>query len=155
MALKTWKRRRIGDEDVKAALARHHGNVTKAAANLGLARETLSRWLTRDRQRQAASSAPATSSKARQKPGSRSKAVAFGAWVRRTYQLTRSEEVVLQLAELALAMARDERASDTSRLTAMREFRAAVRELDLPEVLNDGEVENTGSDVRPFPRRAG
>ena len=41
----SWKSRRISPSAVHDALAASDGNVTKAAEALGLARETLSRWL--------------------------------------------------------------------------------------------------------------
>lgn len=151
---RTWKRRSIGAEDIKAALATAGGNVTKAANALGLARETLSRWLTRDPTLVVASGPAKRPGASQQKAPRTRSTTAFGAWVRRTYTLTPGEAEVLRMAEIALALARNKGTSDTGRLAAMREFRAALRQLDLPEVLNDGEVEEPAT-VRPFPRRVG
>lgn len=149
MSKRTWKRRSIGPEAVRQALQVNGGNVTRAAAALGLTRESLSRWLRDD-----------PSLRARKGPRVKEHAGAprrssFGAWVRRTFDLTPAESEILLMAEAARAIARDKRTSDTARLAAMREFRAAIRELDLPEVIVDGETEKSETSVRSFPRRVG
>lgn len=146
----SWKRRQIGSPEIRSALQSSTGNITRAAAQLGLSRETLSRWLRGDPSLRGSAPAPTRGEKKITTKSS------FASWVRRTYDLAPAEKEILRLAELALAMARNTRASDTARLSAMREFRAAIKHLDLPEVLSHGEIEEeAAATVRAFPRRVG
>ncbi len=48
MSKRTWRRRSLGADAIREALRRHGGNVTHAAAELGVDRRSLGRWLMAD-----------------------------------------------------------------------------------------------------------
>jgi len=56
----------------------------------------------------------------------------FLGWARATYDLSRAEDELAQLAQSALDLARNTETSAAVRLQAMAQYRAALRDLRLP-----------------------
>lgn len=80
----------------------------------------------------------------------------FRAWALSTFEFTRDELELVEIAQAALDMAHDPAAHGNLRLAAMREYRAARRDLNLPAPEGDkhGEAE-TETRISTFPRRVG
>ena len=132
----TWKKRSIGAERIREAMTDAGGNVTRAAAALGINRSTLHRWIEADaslrpRQRTTArgGSFPA--------PAEMATLEEFRRWVLETFAPTPAERQLLELAVAALEMAHDPNREDMARLSAAREFRMLLRDLDLEDPTDD------------------
>ena len=142
----TWKKRGVDDDAIRQALRAQKGNVTRAAAALGVDRRTLGRWLKGD-----SSLAPRQSGKprGRARPGARAGRVldlnpaAWAEQVRKDYVLSPTEEQLLDLAVRALQIARDDAQKPGDRLAGSIRFCAIVKQLNLPELEGDGEAEKT------------
>ena len=75
----------------------------------------------------------------------------FAHWARETYTLSRAEDELVTLAQQALDLARDPGSSPTTKLQAAAQYRATLRDLNLPDedTRQHGDPETT---VRQFRR---
>jgi len=131
-------------------------SLAAAARQLDVDVTTLHRWfregkLTRPtpRPRRPLPLAPAA------EPGVLS-AVSWAAAVRGRYDLDATEEVLVELAEGALALAQDVALRPADRLAAMSRFAALARQINF-EAPDNGQtqINATTTAARPFPRRVG
>jgi hypothetical protein len=110
-----------------AALGKKPSEIARA---LGLDKSTVTRWISAGKLTRHEAQAPAA------------RAVAEGAWrdktaaewaaiVREDYDLSETDDQMVTLAESALLLSRDPLALPGTRLAAMREFRAQVKQLGL------------------------
>jgi hypothetical protein len=133
-------------------------SLAEAARKLGLDRSTLFRWqraghlpessgrLIRRRQKRAESGSAAA-------PTSRTPE-AWAHSVRSQYELSSTEDALVDLAAAAYGLSQDPTQPPAVRLTAMGRYQLLVKQLNLEEQ-NDGEIEVQDRDVRPFPRKVG
>ena len=157
---RTHKLGAIGDA---AAVVGRSASVTAAARELGVDRSSVHRWIL-------AGHVP--------RPGGRVRLVAtrssrsveavpgdpvppelpdvgWAEWARTTYELSANEKALVDLADRALRLARDEGQRPELQLAAMNRFQALVKQLQFEDPKN-GEAETTApGDVRDFSRRAG
>ena len=142
----TWKKRSVGAERIRDALTGSGGNVTRAAAALGVSRSTLHRWIHAD-----ASLHPGRRTAARGEaipaPAGMATPEEFRRWALEAFEPTPAERQLLELALEALVMARDPGRNEQTRLAAMREFRMLLRDLKLED------PDETKADAAPSGRR--
>lgn len=120
----------------------------------GVNRSTVQRWM-------AAGKLADTRQGARVERASRAmKAVGRGKWatkIRKEYQLDATDDELVKLAEIALAMAHDATRSDAARQGAMSQYRAIVKQLALvaraPEVEKPEPVNQPRAVARPASKR--
>ena len=114
------------------------------------ARSTIHRWI-------AAGLVPPLPRRRKAIVGSVPDSVAPTDWaaaIRAKYDLQPHEDVIVGLAEGALAIARDQAQRPTVRLAAMQRFTALLRDLNLPpDEETDGEAEEA-TNARTWPRPA-
>jgi len=136
----TWKLTAgLAAEAAKAL--RTTSSISAAARAIGVAPSTLSRAIKEGRLQVAPR--PTRAEAAAEPCGS------FLAWVTTTYELSRHEWELAQLAQQALELARHPDSSPNVRLQAMSQYRAAIKDLRLP-------VEGVGyGDTEGYPRRVG
>jgi len=93
---RTWRRRSVTDDAILTALKTHAGNVTHAAAELGVDRRTLGRWLKAD---PSLSPAPTTRKPGRiPRPRAGQSIDGWARWVRKTYAVDETGARLLELA---------------------------------------------------------
>jgi excisionase family DNA binding protein len=134
----THKFEALGDV---AAVVGRAASVSAAARQLGVERSTVQRWIKAGKisrpstcgAKPAATGGPASRAR-KQSPES------WARWVRRTYDLTATEQTLVDLAERALTLATDATTRAEVRLTATTRYQQLVKQLDL-ENETDGEVE--------------
>jgi hypothetical protein len=83
-------------------------------------------------------------------------AEAWARSVRRNYELSDTEQKLLELAVAPLRLAQDNEARPVDRLAAMSRYQSLVKQLDLENASDDGKTEETFSptaDIRTWPRR--
>jgi len=140
----TWRLRGLPDA---AEAVRRAPSLRAAARQLGVAPSTLSRAVKDGR-------LPAPGrARARQDTAETPTIYAtFAAWARGTYQLTRAEDELIDLAQQALDLSRDPAASATVRLQAAGRYQSILKDLQLPQ-----EDVGHGDATAPirFPRQAG
>jgi transposase-like protein len=121
----TYKRRVLGDIAPIVAAA---PSMAEAARLLGVHKSSVSRWVklgivpkpTSGRGRAPASPPPESP-------------VAWAGSVRRDYDLTANEQVLVDLATATLTLAQDMRARPADRLSAMGRFQSITRQLGLED----------------------
>jgi predicted ArsR family transcriptional regulator len=140
------KRLRNVDAVIQQAPAPTH----KAAADaLGVDVSTVRRHLKRSVSQQPARTRPRPPGRRRRRSMT---ARGWGAWVRRTYELTATEDGFVSLAVKMRLVAEDEQQPARLRVAASREYRALVAELKLEDP-DDGEAEDTEPEDAPrWPR---
>lgn len=72
--------------------------------------------------------------------------------IRSKYELSETDEALVDLGRRAFLIARGKRARPADRLAATARFQAVVKQLNLESQTDDGEIETTT--VRAFPSRA-
>jgi len=122
-------------------------SLTAAAQRLGVNRSTLHRWIAAGKVPR-----PERSRRTRQPAAGPSESPeSWRHWARASFDLTPVEETLVDLAEQALSMARDQTARPEIRLAATARFQQLVRQLNF-EAPIDGKEETT-TPVRSWPRR--
>jgi len=128
---RTHKLRALGNvTDVIAKCA----SVTEAARRLGVSRRAIYDWI---------SAGKVPKPGARLTPASRPGAPAdvasdpttqqsFAEWARATFDLSKAEDELVTLAQLALDIAKNPQITDSIRLQAIGQYRACRRDLRLP-----------------------
>lgn len=158
VAKRSWRRRTLSDDKIRSAMADAGGNVSRAAAALEVNRSTLHRWLDADpslrptegrHQRRGAGG--------KRRPGAGAgKERSPDAWaraVRRAYELTATEEQLLDLAVAALRLARDVTLKPGDRMAAAGRYQQLVKQLDLEQEEDDGQASTTRPTSPPTLRR--
>ncbi|HEY0875203.1 MAG TPA: MerR family DNA-binding transcriptional regulator [Vicinamibacterales bacterium] len=127
-------------------------SIAEASRRLGVNRSTVHRWIEAGKLPRPAGSAK-TPTRAGSVPAS--DGASFAAWARDTFELTRAEHELVGLAQQALDLAHDPTATAATRLQAMAQFRACLRDLRLPteDEAHDGNLQTPN--VTRFPRRIG
>ena len=147
---KTHKFRALSGE--AAAVIAAAPSLTVAARQLGVDRSTIHRWL------QVGKVARPARRPRHQDPKSVGPPQSPEAWamaVRAAYALTDTESALLDLAEEALCLARDQTLKPEVRLSAAGRFQQLVKQLDFEESIDDGKAEATRTDTGRWPRRVG
>jgi hypothetical protein len=147
---KTHKLKAFGD--VSAVFARAK-SLSAVARTLGVNRSTVHRWITTGKVVRPAQRRSLDINASDAKPTEQQTPAAWARKVRRRYELTPTEQVLVGLAEQALEVAHDATQRPETRLTAMGRYQQLVKQIDL-EVESDGKVETPG-DARPWPRQVG
>jgi hypothetical protein len=130
MKKSTWKKRTTPPERIREAI-RTSREFNEAAAKLGIDRSTLHRWCEAD-----PSLANVRAELGTLVIGESAQAASVGPdhwaqWVRATYDLSSTEQTLVDLAHRALALARDPQISPAHQLAAMGRFQRLVEQLDL------------------------
>ena len=136
----TWRLRTMG-HDVPAVMA-SASSLDAAAKTLGVNKSTVFRWV---------KSGKVPAPGAKREPGIPASPQGWAAAVRAAYDLDATEEALVELAEAALAMARDPALTPMARLAAMARFGQIVRQVDLE--VPDGKTQAAGTASRSWPRR--
>jgi len=143
----THKLKAMGDVGPIIASSR---SIAAAARRLGVNRATVHRWIVDGKVPRPSGKADsaAVTARAGQSPHAWAKAV------RRDYELSSTEQQLLDLAVAALTMARDGALRPEQRIAAMGRYQQLVRQLDLEQTDGEVEDETPPSTVRPWPRSA-
>lgn len=143
MSKRTWKRKALTDDRIREALKASGGNGAAAAAELGVHRSTMSRWIRDD-----PSLAPESAT--REVPAAivaseNMDPAQWKRWVLATYDLNATELQLLSLAVEALEMARDRLFKPAERMAAAARFQSIVKQLSFPdpEVADESEESET------------
>lgn len=159
---------RVTASDIDAA-ARESKSLTELARRLGITRQTAHRWLKEGklsgfrRQPQLREQVISANNLRRDErvtgkdgksypasPGA-ADASSFAEWCASAFDLSHAETEIVDLAQSALGMARDSTLAPAVRLAAAREFRACLRDLNLP--LEELEKHGYGqAEIHAFPR---
>jgi hypothetical protein len=148
---RTHKLRQLKQDEIVQVLA-GAPTVAAAAKALGVSRDSMHRWIREGRAPRpgggvkASVLALATTSR-RRSPAAWTRAV------RQRYELTVTEEALVDMAAEAMRLAQDQKVGPEVRLRAVARFQAVIRQLNFE--VPDGEVEKTPGTVRPWPRTAG
>lgn len=125
---RSWKGRIVSPDRVREAFA-VHDTVTAAAQALGIARETLQRWLKRPEYASArrpitpaTSAAPAIETLADPGTVPPMSSAAFGTWARQMFTFNPAEDAILRLAEQSLQLAEDTTAAPRDPLGRRSKF---------------------------------
>jgi transposase-like protein len=157
---KTHRFQSLGDV---AAVISAAPNIAAAARQLGVDRSSVSRWIKAGKIQRPVGvrlAAPPTNSPITARAGNApqrertSKGGSWARWVRRTYDLSATDETLVDLADRALAMARNAAVAPEVQLRATARYQALVRQLNLEQEPADGEAEKAqGGRFLRWPRR--
>jgi hypothetical protein len=140
----THKFRVLGNVESIVAAA---PSVAAAARQLGVDRSTVHRWISAGRVEQPSRRRRKVAGEPTQPPAS------WAATIRLAYELSPTEDTLVDLAAQALSLTRDATAKPETRLAAMGRFQMIVRQLHLEEP--DGEAQKSKEPVQHWPRRVG
>jgi hypothetical protein len=168
----THKFQSLGDA---AAVVRAARSITAAARQLGVGRCTIHRWIEAGKvprpggrhgiaspKRHVGPARPAAVAdlavgeavpETTGEPASGDEASSWARSVRDQYDLTATEQMLVDLAERALTLARDSASRSEVQLAAMARFQQLVRQLNLERELADGDIEKAKARVVGWPRR--
>jgi len=151
------KKRAIDDGAVLQAV-RTAPTLAAAAAQLGIDYSTLYRWARADPQIGEAVKARMRPARARvrrpvQSAGRFTTPEKWATYVRRRWTLGASDHVLLDMAVRAWAISQNDKATHAAQLSAMGRYQQLLKQLELEEDTDDdGEIEETPTNVRAFPR---
>jgi hypothetical protein len=117
---------------------------------LKISRDTLHAWIRSGKVPAPAQRRTTRSTSVLQPP--RTTPDAWAQSIRQLYDLTPTEDALVDMAAQAMRLAQNSKARDEVRLAAVSRFQNLVRQLDLEEPTHDGEAEKTPGAVRAWPR---
>ena len=143
----SWRLRTMRPAALKAL--RESGSLRQAAKKLGVAHSSLSRAVRRG-QLPAPGRVPRPESAV--PPAATDGALSFADWARATFHLSRAEQELVRLGQTALDVAQNPEIPTALRLAAMGQFRATLKDLNLPQYEDvNGDIQTS---LGSFPRRA-
>lgn len=129
----------VSDQAIRAALKKHDGSKKLASEELHVDPSTLHRWITKDPRIAKLHSLKQRIADAEETEENAASPEDFRDWVLSSFAPNPAQRQLLELCVASLKIARDGTLDEKSRLSAMKEYRSLLKDLNLELKLEDDE----------------